>query len=130
MPSRAARRAGELRSVGFAPLGGAYNRRGLGETAFRHRDQLFMMEHLAVVSPTAANDAKHAAREWIERSWTSVHDGASGYVYPCFPDPELDDWSRAYYGDNYPRLREVKARYDLDNVFRYQQSLEPLASSR
>jgi hypothetical protein len=47
----------------------------------------------------------------------------SGRVYPDFPDPELDDWRRAYYGETYARLREVKARYDPDAVFRFQQSL-------
>jgi hypothetical protein len=45
-------------------------------------------------------------------------------VYPNFPDPELANWGRSYYGsNNYPRLCVAKARYDPDAVFRSKQSL-------
>jgi hypothetical protein len=44
-------------------------------------------------------------------------------VYPNFPDPDLEDWAHAYYGDNYDRLLRVKASYDPDDFFRFQQSL-------
>jgi FAD/FMN-containing dehydrogenase len=111
------------RSVGFAPWSGAYNRRSAQETAFPHRDQLFLIEHLALVDPAAASSQKQAAEEWVRRSWRSVHPWASGGVYPGFPDPDLDDWGAAYYGDNYSRLTEVKARYDPDDVLRFEQSI-------
>jgi len=44
-------------------------------------------------------------------------------VYPNFPDPELADWGRAYYGDNYARLRTVTAKYDPDAAFRFNEAL-------
>jgi len=47
-------------------------------------------------------------------------------VYPNFPDPDLADWGRAYYRDNYPRLRAIKASYDPDADFG---SKQPLLSS-
>jgi FAD/FMN-containing dehydrogenase len=46
-------------------------------------------------------------------------------VYPNFPDPDLPDPGHAYYRDNYERLLNVKAIYDPDNVFNFQQSLPP-----
>jgi len=46
---------GQIRSLGFAPWGGAYNRRKPQDTAFVHRDQLFLLEHLVLVDPNASS---------------------------------------------------------------------------
>jgi hypothetical protein len=51
-------------------------------------------------------------------------------VYPNFPDPDLKDWARAYYGGNYDRLLRVKARYDPDDFFRFRQSLPSRPSGK
>jgi FAD/FMN-containing dehydrogenase len=117
------RTPGQDRSVQFAPWGGAYNRRSPQATAFVHRGHRFLLEHLIVVDPKAADAQLRAAHQWVIRSWACVHPWGSGRVYPNFPDPDLDDWGRGYYGENYPRLRKVKARYDPDDVFRSNQSL-------
>ena len=52
-----------------------------------------------------------------------VHPWGSGGVYPNFPDPDLQNWAYAYHGTNYDRLRRVKAAYDPDDFFRFDQSL-------
>ncbi len=117
------RREGEARSVGFAPWAGAYNRRSPRAAAFSHRDQLFSIEHIVVLDPSAPKGAKSAAHEWVTSSWESVSTASSAGVYPCFPDPELDDWGRAYYRQNYPRLVEVKRSYDPANLFHFKQSI-------
>jgi Berberine and berberine like len=67
--------------------------------------------------------AAAAAERWASRSWASVHPWGSGRVFQNFADPDLDDWAEAYYGTNYDRLVQVKARYDPGGVFRVHQSV-------
>jgi FAD/FMN-containing dehydrogenase len=114
---------GQSREVAFLPWGGAYNRVDADATAFVHRDELFIVQHL--VSVDVAGDATPfgPARDWLKRSWGIVHPWGSGGVYPNFPDPDLQIWAHAYYGRNYERLLHVKAKYDPDGFFRSPQSL-------
>lgn len=44
-------------------------------------------------------------------------------MYPNFPDPDLEDWARAYHGTNLERLALIKAKYDPDGFFRFHQSI-------
>jgi FAD/FMN-containing dehydrogenase len=114
---------GQSREVDFLPWGGAYNRVPAGATAFAHRGESFLVQHLVQVGADAAAAERGAARDWLERSWALVHPSASGGVYPNFPDPDLQDWPRAYHGTNYDRLRRVKAAYDPGGFFRFHQSI-------
>ena len=114
---------GGSREVTFLPWGGAYNRVGADATAFVHRDELFLVQHLFAIDPDGSSTEHQANRGWLTRSWALVHPWGSGGVYPNFPDPDLRDWAHAYYGQNYDRLQSVKAKYDPDNFFRFHQSL-------
>jgi FAD/FMN-containing dehydrogenase len=114
---------GQSREVDFLPWGGAYNRVPADATAFAHRGERFLVQHLVEVSPDAVPAERGAARDWLARSWTLVHPWGSGGVYPNFPDADLQDWAHAYHGRNYDRLRRVKAAYDPGGFFRFHQSL-------
>jgi FAD/FMN-containing dehydrogenase len=96
----------------FTPMGGAYNRVAAGATAFAHRDQRFLLEHVA------APDSP-----WTDRSWGIAHAEGSGRVYPNFPDPALVDWASAYHGENHARLVAVKQTYDPGRLFTFPQSV-------
>lgn len=114
---------GQSREVTFVPWGGAYNRVRPNATAFVHRDELFVVQHLLTLDPEIDTTAVGPVRDWLTQSWALTHPWGSGGVYPNFPDPDLQDWAHAYYGENYDRLLRVKAKYDPDGVFRFHQSV-------
>jgi len=114
----AGRSAGQARELDFTPWGGAYNRVGTSATAFPHRQELFLLKHAVTVPAGAADADRDRGRRWLEGSWELLRDYAAGGVFPNFPDPDLADSARAYYGTNCERLACTKARYDPDNVLR------------
>ena len=111
------RRPGEARKLDFMPWGGAYNRVPADATAFPHREELFLLEHSVVVPAGLDAAAVEAARAWLSDSWELVHPSGSGGVYANFPDPDLPDEARAYWGGNLERVRRVKEKYDPEAVF-------------
>ena len=100
------------RQITFTALGGAYNRVPDTATAFVHRRELFMLEHIAA-EPS----------DWVDRSWQIAHIDGSGRVYPNFPDPLLEDSAMAYHGSNFPRLAAAKKIYDPDRLFTFPQCI-------
>ena len=111
------RRPGEARKLDFMPWGGAYNRVSVDATAFPHREELFLLEHSVVVPASFDAAATEAARAWLSDSWQLVHPSGSGGVYANFPDTDLPDEHRAYWGGNLERVRRVKEKYDPEGVF-------------
>ena len=100
------------RELNFTAMGGAYNRVPTDATAFVHRSERFLLDHVACDGD-----------RWRDRSWALAHAFASGRVYPNFPDPGLDDWATAYHGGNAERLRAVKRSYDPERLFRFPQAI-------
>ncbi len=108
---------GQSRELDLSPWAGAYNRVPENATAFVHRQERFLLKHGVVVDPEASEAERFQARGWLARSWELVRPWGSGGVYPNFPDPDLDDAPRAYYGRNLDRVARAKARYDPGGFF-------------
>jgi FAD/FMN-containing dehydrogenase len=108
--------SGQARELDFTPWGGAYNRVSPQATAFVHRDELFLLKHSVALPAEGSTNAEDVARRWLARSWAIVHTFGSGGVFPNFPDPDLPDPGRAYYGANRDRLVEIAAIHDPENL--------------
>ena len=107
-------------AVQLDAAGGAINRISPGATAFVHRRAICSVQYIAnwyVATPPSD------VTTWPTRIRASMQRYVSGEAYQNYADPGIRNWQRAYFGSNYPRLQQVKRRYDPHNVFRHQQSV-------
>jgi FAD/FMN-containing dehydrogenase len=107
-------------------LGGAMSRVSTEATAYAHRGSRVMV-NVAAMYQQPEERPKHAA--WVDAlSADLLQDDAGAYV--GFLADEGEDRVRAAYpGPTWDRLREVKRRYDPDNVFRLNQNIPPAGES-
>jgi FAD/FMN-containing dehydrogenase len=109
--------------VALFTWGGAINRVPVPDTAFPHRDALFLV---SMDTSWSLQDGPAAIREnlrWLDGLYADMADFATGAAYANFADPDLPDWRSAYYGPNLARLEAVKRRYDPDRFFSYGQAV-------
>ncbi|MEU5216063.1 FAD-binding oxidoreductase [Streptomyces sp. NPDC020807] len=104
------------------PIDGACHEVGPEETAFAYRDAVFSHSFGASWSRAADSEANIAWTRAYDEA-LRPHTQAGGYVN--FMDTDDQDRVRVNYRQNYDRLREVKRRYDPDNVFRLNQNIVP-----
>ncbi|HEY5854047.1 MAG TPA: FAD-binding oxidoreductase [Aldersonia sp.] len=109
--------------VALFTWGGQINRVPAGDTAFPHRDTLFLVS--MDTSWSAGDDPRTVAAnlDWLNGLHDRIGEFATDGAYVNFTDPALTDWRHAYYGPNYPRLAQVKRRYDPDRVFDFPQAI-------
>ncbi len=106
-------------------LGGAINRIPVDATAYPHRDVEFVMNlHTRWRDP--AQD--QACIAWTRQVFDAAAPFATGGVYVNFmPADEAQRVQKGAYGANYPRLAQLKAKYDPTNLFRMNQNIKPAA---
>jgi FAD/FMN-containing dehydrogenase len=109
--------------VAFDACGGAINRIGPGDTAFVHRDALFLAQYTVTWNTGAAAADVDQRAAWLRGFYASMRPYASGQAYQNYIDPGLANWQQAYYGANYGRLTQVKAAYDPDHLFQFPQAI-------
>jgi hypothetical protein len=102
-------------------FGGAVNDEPSGGTAFPHREALFYSEPGAGWN---GDKITQYAQSWVAEFAQELRPYVDG-AYVNVPNAGMADWETAYYGDNYSRLQDIKAKYDPDEVFQFEQSIRP-----
>ncbi len=113
-------RMGQLRT-----LGGAYGRVPADATAFGHRDGRLLVAFMAMYG-----DRSRAAgyERWAIDAMASLRPDTHGPAYVNFLAEEgARGLAAAYPAATWQRLREIKRRYDPENLFRLNQNIPPAA---
>ncbi|MEI5908211.1 FAD-binding oxidoreductase [Bacillus spongiae] len=110
---------GPANVITLDPYGGAIKQIPPNETAFVHRNALFVIQFQSFWS----KDAEATKNiQWIEKFRESMLPYTRGSVRN-YSDAMIADWPTAYFGENLARLKKVKQMYDPENLFHFEQSI-------
>ncbi|MDX2970255.1 FAD-binding protein [Kribbella solani] len=127
-------------SLLLVPYGGKVNTVPSNATASAQRNVMAKMV-LAAGWDAAGEDKMHL--DWLRKMYEEIYKDTGGAPVPNavnagsyinYPDADLADpahnksgvpWHDLYYLGNYPRLQQVKAKWDPRNVFKHKLSIEP-----
>lgn len=101
-------------------MGGVNNCISPTATAFVHRG------FLAWLHMNAQWDNEEMGKVklwWVTTFYKELLPYMSFQVYQNTPDLAITDYLERYYGENLPRLVEIKKKYDPENIFHYPQSI-------
>jgi FAD/FMN-containing dehydrogenase len=119
---RLQRSTGSMAVTQLRVLGGAMARIPSDATAFAHR-QSKIMANLAVLYENLEEKGIH--EEWVTELFSSLQQSDKG-MYVNFVGDEGEASVRAAYPHGtWERLREIKAKYDPENLFRLNQNIPP-----
>jgi FAD binding domain/Berberine and berberine like len=121
-------------------FGGQVNAVAPDATAIPQRDSILKASYSTGVWLSPEEDTANEA--WVRAYYRDVYAETGGAPVPddvndgsyiSYPDADLTDpewntsgvpWHTLYYKDNYPRLQQVKHRYDPGNVFHHAMSVQ------
>ena len=113
-----------LSALIFFYMHGAATRPLPTETAFAARRAQWDFDAIGQWSDAATSD-QHVA--WVRALWTRVEPHLLGKVYiNHLSADDRPETVRASFGENYARLRQIKAMYDPTNSFRMNANISPL----
>jgi FAD/FMN-containing dehydrogenase len=112
-----------MTAILFEHFHGAVTRVSPTDTAVPHREPGWNLVIPSVWTDPAATEANI---HWTRETYGALapHLAARRWLN-YLGDDQADDAVRAAYGPNYNRLREIKRRYDPDNVFHLNHNIAP-----
>lgn len=106
------------------PINGAASRISRHDTAWSYRDANFA-QVIVGVDPDPANNERMI--RWSKEYWQALHPYSAGGAYVNMMMNEGQERVEAAYRDNYPRLAQIKTKYDPQNLFHVNQNIKPAA---
>jgi FAD/FMN-containing dehydrogenase len=110
----------------FQQQGNAANQVPQDATGYSHRDARYNLILIARWSDPGESETHF---RWTRDLWEALVPYCTGGVYVNSLGRETDDGAtmvRSAYGANYPRLAEIKNKYDPANLFRNNQNIRPM----
>ena len=104
--------------------GGAVNDPSIDASAFAQRNAKFYVQGYAIGATGVSDTSKQWLSGLISLLQEEMPDSTKG-TYPGYIDPELDNAVQVYWGDNLPKLQQLKQQYDPNSVFWNPQPIEP-----
>jgi FAD/FMN-containing dehydrogenase len=113
----------QMTAILFEHFHGAVTRVGPSETAVPHREPGWNLLLPSVWTDPADTGANI---DWTRETFAALSPHrATGRWLNYLGDDQADDAIQAAYGPNYRRLRDIKRRYDPDNVFHLNHNIAP-----
>jgi hypothetical protein len=113
----------------FDLVGGAINEVPKDATAFPHRAAAIYCQSYAISLGRVTDTSKEFIRTVNDTVSLGLGTKKETGIYPGYVDPELCSAQRQYWGCNLERLEQIKAKYDLRDVFRNPHSVRPAGGS-
>jgi hypothetical protein len=95
-------------------------------TAYVHRGMMTLFRPTSVWPNDAPESVGRALVEWTSEKQDILRPHTPDESYQNFPSRLIDDWQREYYAENFPRLVQVKGKYDPGDLFQNPQSIPPV----
>jgi len=111
--------------------GGTINAIPASDSAFIHRDVYmdFFVDSFFFESGTPTS--RKQAEEWLDGFMSLMQGNFNGRMYQNYPVRNNPNFASAYWDtQTYNLLRLIKTKYDLNNFFRFEQSIPPLTDPR
>jgi FAD/FMN-containing dehydrogenase len=103
-------------------MGGAVARVPEDATAYAHRQRPIMVN---VASAFQEPEEAEAHRAWVDNLAKTLSDGGQEAYVNFLGNVDEDLVRQAYPGGTWERLRDIKRRYDPENLFRLNQNIPP-----
>lgn len=103
--------------ININQLGGQVEK---GESAYYPKKANFILSYfMQWTNP----DLTEYAKKFLKNIYHSILPYTSIYCFPNLIDYDIKNYMEQYYGSNKNRLREIKKKYDPENIFKYRQSI-------